>query len=172
MAAENSRGHSWRRRGLSAGERQDLKYACELAVRNGGGIARVGNVSITLPPTPKGAQSRNPRKDAPSPAQPGAASRPAMQPEQSGPNSRQRHSLQRLAEFRKRKQNELYAKCRLRSVLQRVLKRIRWNRMQDVWTAWQREILATRHAIHLAQHTSTTLSEVQEYHSDWPAIED
>jgi len=62
------------------------------------------------------------------------------------PNHKQRYSSARLLGFQEKKRNQLYAACRLRSVLHFCLKRFRSQRVQDVWTEYMRALLRRKQA--------------------------
>ena len=74
-----------------------------------------------------------------------AAAEPAAKRRRKKRTGKQKElSLARLQDFQEKKRQKLYAACHLRIYLQRELRRIRWERMQAVWTEHMREKLAQR----------------------------
>ena len=61
-----------------------------------------------------------------------------------GLNARQRRLARRRLEQQLQVNQARLAGCKLRAVLLRALKYVRWSRMQSIWTAWQRAELAAR----------------------------
>ena len=53
-------------------------------------------------------------------------------------SARKRRSAKRMHEFVQRKHLEQLANCKLRLTLLKALRRLRWERVQAVWTSWMR----------------------------------
>ena len=110
---------------LSKAEWNDLERAVEIAKRNGGGKARVGKVSITLPWS--SVASKPPVKKS--------ASRTAPQKETPRPSFDRQRNSKRAA-----RQRTFIARKKVTAVaLKAMLRYCRWLRMQEVWTAFMRD---------------------------------
>ena len=125
----------------------------ELCKLLGGGSAQKGLHRLTLAerraellldterrrPAPAAASPRAPPAAAPTPAPAVVAESAATRRRKKRTGVQKERSLARLQEFQEKKRGQLYAACRLRGFLRRELRRLRWQRMQDVWTAYMRE---------------------------------
>ena len=75
----------------------------------------------------------------PSPSRPEAAAGPEQVPcSGSKTNAKQRRAARRAGEQLLKRQAAAHAACQLRVVLLQALRKMRWERMQAVWTQWMR----------------------------------
>ena len=135
---------------LSETEWKDLERAALLSKQIGGGIARVRDVSITLlchrvgKRVQQGRSSQQSRKAG---GGDGAGARREHQQDEKPKKTPSPHVLQRskqrLLDYQQRMRNKLYASCKLRSVLWRAVRRIRFERLWRVHNEWTADIVAT-----------------------------
>ena len=115
---------------------QDFRRAVREARAAGAHAIRMHGAKVWLQQPQPQPQQPHQQPQSKSTVEDAATQQDARQEAQ--PSARKRRSAKRMHEFMQRKRLEQLANCKLRLTLLKALRRLRWERVQAVWTSWMR----------------------------------